>query len=183
MPDIGYPVHILKALGIENLIVTNAAGGIREEFSPGTLMLISDHLKFSLDSPIRGKNEDSLGERFFDVSDAYKKSLRTLAKEVGEELGVSLEEGVYAYMGGPNYETPAEIRALRILGADAVGMSTVPEVLVAVHDGMSVLGISLITNFAAGIKEEKLSHDDVTRSAKKASKDFTRLVGEIIKRL
>lgn len=183
MEELGFPIHVLCAMGVETLILTNAAGGIREDFMPGTLMLLSDHLKLSLDSPLRGKNDDSLGTRFFDVSDCYNKALRTLAHATAKELGIPLCEGVYAYMGGPNYETPAEIKMLCTLGADAVGMSTVPEALAAVHDGMRVLGISLITNQAAGMGEAPLSHEEVTHAGERASEEFARLLGALIPRI
>lgn len=183
METIAFPIHVMKTLGIETLILTNASGGIREDFSPGTLMLISDHLKFSLDSPLRGANDDSLGERFFDVSDCYSEALRTIAKEEANRLGIPLSEGVYAYMGGPQYETPAEIRMLRILGADAVGMSTVPEALTAAHDGIQTLAISLVTNMAAGVTEKKLSHTEVMEAAQAAGENIALLLGAILERL
>ena len=183
MQEIAFPIHVFRTLGVETIILTNAAGGIREDFSPGTLMLMSDHLKFSLDSPLRGANDDALGERFFDVSDCYSKELRQIAKEEANRLGISLSEGVYAYMGGPQYETPAEIKMLRTLGADAVGMSTVPEALAAAHDGVRVLGISIITNQAAGLGKEPLSHNEVLLEGEKAEEKMCALLSLIIRRM
>lgn len=175
-----FPIRVMKLLGINNLVVTNAAGGINRDFSSGALMLIKDHISFFVPSALRGKNMSEFGTRFPDMSEAYSKELRTLAKKVAEESGVQVFEGVYAFAQGPMYETPAEIRALGILGADAVGMSTVPEVITAGHAGMKVLGISCITNMAAGILDQPLNHQEVMETAKKVEKAFTTLVRNIV---
>lgn len=180
MDKVVFPVQVMKLLGINNFLVTNAAGGVNKSFEPGDLMIISDHIKLSMDSPLRGPNDDSFGQRFYDMSDGYSGRLRKLAKMAGEELGIPLREGVYALMGGPNYETPAEIRMLRTLGADAVGMSTVPEVLAAVHAGMEVLGISCITNMAAGVLDQPLNHEEVMETAEKVRKNFIALVRKTV---
>lgn len=175
-----FPIRVMKLLGINNLVVTNAAGGINRDFSSGALMLIKDHISFFVPSALRGKNMSEFGTRFPDMSEAYSKELRTLAKKVAEESSVQVFEGVYAFAQGPMYETPAEIRALGILGADAVGMSTVPEVITAGHAGMKVLGISCITNMAAGILDQPLNHQEVMKTAKKVEKAFTTLVRNIV---
>ena len=151
MQEVAFYVRVLKWLGVKNLILTNAVGAINESFDVGDLMMVSDHIKFFDDNPLRGKNLDEFGPRFNDMSDAYTEKLRLLTKSVAKEKGIDIKEGVYAFMPGPSYETPAEIRMLRTLGADAVGMSTVPEAICAAHSGMDVLGISFCTNMAAGI--------------------------------
>ncbi len=178
-----YYVRVLKLLGVKNLIITNAAGGINESFEPGELMLIDDHIKFFDDSPVRGKNIDEFGTRFFDMSAPYNAKLSELAKGAAYELGIGLRQGVYAFMPGPGYETRAEIRALRVLGADAVGMSTVPEVIAATHAGMRVLGISCITNMAAGVSKEALNHDEVLETGERAKTKFSALVSGIIAKI
>ncbi|MEA1911817.1 MAG: purine-nucleoside phosphorylase [Spirochaetota bacterium] len=175
-----FPVRVMKLLGIEKFFVTNAAGGLNSDFSAGALMLISDHLHFDMDSPLRGANIDEFGPRFPDMSDAYKKSLRKMAKEAGKALNIPLHEGVYAFMGGPSYETPAEVRMAGILGADAVGMSTVPEVIVAAHAGMDILGITCVTNMAAGILDQPLNHAEVVEVAARVRDDFIALVRKIV---
>jgi purine-nucleoside phosphorylase len=180
MHEVSFPVRVMKLLGINDLMVTNAAGGINKSFQGGDLMIISDHIKFFSDGPLRGKNIDEMGERFPDVGNAYTKELRKMAQEVGKKAGIDLKEGVYAYMPGPAYETPAEIRALGIMGADAVGMSTVPEVMVAAHSGMKVLGISCITNMAAGILDKPLNHKEVIASAEAVKNKFLVLVKECV---
>lgn len=154
MEQVVFPVRVLKTLGVKTLVVTNAAGAINLSYQIGDLMVISDHIKFFSDSPLRGKNIDVFGPRFCDMTEAYTPSLRILAQKLAGELSIPLHEGVYAYMSGPSYETPAEIRMLRTLGADVVGMSTVPEVLTAAHAGMQIFGLSFCTNMAAGIEKE-----------------------------
>lgn len=181
MYQITYPVRVMKRLGISKLIVTNSAGGINTSFSPGDLMLIEDHINLMGINPLIGKNIDSFGPRFPDMSEAYSRQLISKAQKAGEELSIELRKGVYAAMTGPSYETPAEIRFLRVIGADAVGMSTVPEVIVANHSGIEVLGISCITNMAAGILDKPLSHDEVTEVANKASDRLIKLVKEVIR--
>ena len=175
-----YPHKAFRVMGIEKLILTNAVGGINQEYKAGDFMIIQDHLNLMGSNPLIGKNNDTLGPRFPDMSEIYSPRLRNLAKKAGERLGIGLKEGVYAALTGPSYETPAEIRMLRLLGADAVGMSTAPEAIVACHMGMEVLAISCVTNAAAGIDGQKLSHDEVTAVADAVKKDFTRLVAYII---
>jgi purine-nucleoside phosphorylase len=183
MPEVMFLARVLGRLGIRNLIVTNAAGGINTSFSAGDLMLISDHINFMGINPLRGPNVEDLGVRFPDMSEAYSSKLRTLAREVAEELGVAVKEGVYLALSGPTYETPAEIRAFRTLGADAVGMSTVPEVIAASHMQIPVLGISCITNMAAGMLAQKLDHKEVMETTARVQKEFTALVVGILSRL
>lgn len=176
-------IRTLKEIGIEKLLLTNAAGGVNKDYQAGDLMLISDHINLSGMNPLIGKNLDFLGPRFPDMSNVYNRELRGKLKKLAEENEIKLQEGVYLMMSGPSYETPAEIRMVRTLGADAVGMSTVPEAIAASHCGMKVVGISLITNMAAGILDQPLSHAEVTETAAQASKVFTRLVDIIVDRL
>jgi purine-nucleoside phosphorylase len=176
MDEVLFLARVVGRLGIRKLIVTNAAGGVNTAYTPGDLMLISDHINFMGMNPLRGPNIEALGARFPDMSEAYPASLRDLAKEVGKEIGLTLQEGVYLALSGPTYETPAEIRAFRVLGADAVGMSTVPEVIAMSHMGIPVLGISCITNMAAGILKQKLHHQEVMDTTARVQKEFTALV-------
>ncbi len=171
-----FHIRVFKLLGIDNLLVTNAAGGVNKNFKPGDLMLIKDHISFFAPSPLRGKNLSEFGVRFPDMCEAYSRELVQMAKSVSATAGINVQEGVYAYAQGPMYETPAEIRALSILGADAVGMSTVTEVIAARHSEMRVLGISCITNMAAGILDQPLNHEEVMKTAKEVEKKFTSLV-------
>ncbi|MDR1892382.1 MAG: purine-nucleoside phosphorylase [Oscillospiraceae bacterium] len=173
-------VRALKLLGVKTLILTNAAGGVNAGFSTGELMVITDHIKFADISPARGKHEPEFGERFFDMSEVYSQELRETALECAKELGIPLRQGVYFYMPGPEYETPAEIRAIRLLGGDAVGMSTVPEAVAAAQCGIRLLGISVITNMAAGILPERLSGNEVIGAAAEATGRFTALLQAII---
>jgi len=175
-----FPVRVMKAIGVTKLLVTNAAGGINTSYKPGDLMLISDHLNMTGRNPLIGTNDNRLGVRFPDMSQAYSPQLRQKAKDVAASQGVELQEGVYVGFLGPNYETPAEIRMLRVLGGDAVGMSTVSEVIVAQHAGMEVLGISCISNMAAGILDQPLSHDEVMETAELVRDQFLKLVIGII---
>jgi len=175
--------RIIARLGIKKLIVTNAAGGVNTSFKAGDLMLISDHINLMGVNPLRGPNVDELGLRFPDMSEAYPEELRKVAREVAKQQGLKLQEGIYLALSGPTYETPAEIRAFRTLGADAVGMSTVPEVIAMSHMNIPVLGISLITNMAAGVLKQKLHHQEVMDTAALAAKDFTKLVLGILERL
>lgn len=175
-----FHIRVFKLLGIENLLVTNAAGGINTFFKPGDLMLITDHIGFFAPSPLRGGNLEEFGTRFPDMCGVYDRNLIETAKESARQEGFDLQEGVYAFAQGPMFETPAEIRALRILGADAVGMSTVPEVITARHSGMRVLGISCITNMAAGMLKQPLNHEEVMDTAKKVEKRFSSLVTGIL---
>lgn len=175
-----FPVRVMKALGVTTILVTNAAGGVNTSYQPGDLMLIQDHLNLTGSNPLTGPNDSKLGVRFPDMSDAYTSRLRTIAKETAAAHQIPLQEGVYAGMPGPNYETPAEIRMLRHLGADAVGMSTVSEVIVARHAGLHVLGISCISNMAAGILDQPLSHDEVMETTERVKDKFLRLVLALI---
>ncbi|WP_066294039.1 purine-nucleoside phosphorylase [Bacillus sp. FJAT-29937] len=175
-----FPVRVMKELGIEQLIVTNAAGGVNETFSPGDLMLISDHINNMGNNPLIGPNDAQMGVRFPDMSEAYSKELRLLARKIAEKINLSIQEGVYVGNTGPTYETPAEVRMLRTMGGDAVGMSTVPEVIVARHAGMKVLGISCISNMAAGILDQPLNHEEVIETTEKVKAHFLQYVKEIV---
>lgn len=180
MEEIVLPVRAMGQLGLEYLFLTNASGGINAEFHPGDLVTISDHINLSGKNPLVGPNIADLGPRFPDMGNAYDKSLRELLHQVGKKNNVNLKSGVYCSVLGPTYETPAEIRMLRILGADLVGMSTVPEVIAANHMGIKVAGVACVTNYAAGIKEEKLSHADVKLVAEKAMVGFATVLTETI---
>jgi purine-nucleoside phosphorylase len=180
--QVAFPARVLIALGARTLIVTNAAGGLAH--GPGTLMLIRDHINLFPDSPLRGVNDDRVGPRFPDMTRAYPAELRQLAREAAAAAGVELAEGVYAGSSGPAYETPAEVKMIGLLGADATGMSTVPEVIAAVHMGARVLAISCITNWAAGLGEGRpLSHDEVTETADRVRGQFEALLDQIVARL
>ncbi|MEG1870788.1 MAG: purine-nucleoside phosphorylase, partial [Peptostreptococcaceae bacterium] len=159
--EITFPVRVMKALGVETIIVTNAAGGANTNFKPGDLMIIKDHINLSGSNPLIGANDNRFGPRFPDMSTAYQSKYVNLVKECAKELNMEVQEGVYAFFSGPTYETPAEVRMAQILGADAVGMSTAPEVIVASHSGMEVVGISCITNMASGILDQPLDHEEV----------------------
>lgn len=174
--EITLPIRVLAALGVKTVVLTNACGGVNLSFKPGDLMLISDHINFSGSNPLIGANLDVFGPRFPDMSDLYTASIRAAIKEKASAAGIVLQEGVYAMYSGPNYETPAEIRMFRIMGADTVGMSTVPEALVAGHCGMQVVGISCITNMAAGILPVKLSHAEVMETADLVHDKFQKLL-------
>ncbi|MEC0230968.1 purine-nucleoside phosphorylase [Paenibacillus alba] len=177
---VSFPVRVMKELGIEILIVTNAAGGINETYQVGDLMVISDHLNLTFRNPLIGPNDNALGARFPDMSEAYSKRLRKLAHEVAATQDFKLQEGVYVGLLGPNYETPAEIRMFRTLGGDSVGMSTVPEVIVARHAGIEVLGFSCISNMASGILDQPLSHAEVMETTEQVKPKFLKLVLGII---
>ena len=180
---VAFPARVLVALGAKVLIITNAAGGLNPSWSPGTLMLIRDHLDLLRDHALRGPNDERLGPRFPDMTQAYAPELRALAKEAAAANRITLEEGVYVAMPGPTYETPAEVKMLQRLGADATGMSTVPEVVVARHMGARVIGISCITNQAAGITGAPLTHDEVTETANRVRTTFESLLDAIIGQL
>ena len=175
------PVRIMSKLGVKLLILTNAAGGVNKEYRPGDLMLITDHINYSGMNPLIGAHEEDFGPRFPDVTDLYSAALRLKVKLAAVEAGIILRQGVYMMFSGPSYETPAEIRMARILGADAVGMSTVPEAIVAAQCGIKVLGISCITNLAAGVSPNKLSHQEVMETAAMAHDKFHSLVNLILK--
>lgn len=178
-----FPIRVLHALGVRRLMVTNAAGGLGDGFAAGDLMLIEDHLNLTGDNPLVGQNDERFGPRFPDMSDAYAAHLREVAAKVAAERSLPLRRGVYAGLLGPSYETPAEIRMLKTLGAHAVGMSTVHEVIAANHLGMEVLGISCISNLAAGISPVKLSHDEVKETTTRVGDAFSGLVLQLIPRL
>ena len=180
--DVSYPVRVLRLLGAETLIVTNAAGAVNAAFSAGDIMLITDHIKLFGVSPLCGANLDQFGPRFPDMSHVYTPTLQDTARQAAAELGTTLREGVYMYFPGPQYETPAEVRLARTLGVDAVGMSTVPEAIVAAHCGMSVLGFTLCTNMAAGVLEQPLSGDEVIAAGVEAGPRFSALVKECLRR-
>ncbi|MCQ6274839.1 purine-nucleoside phosphorylase [Bacillus sp. V3B] len=180
LDQVTFPVLVMKELGIETLVVTNAAGGVNPSFSPGDLMLITDHINNVGANPLIGPNNQEYGVRFPDMSTAYNQQIQAIAKKAATKLGLSLQEGVYVWNSGPSYETPAEIRMLQKLGGDAVGMSTVPEVIVARHAGMNILGISCISNMAAGMMDQPLSHDEVMETTEKVREQFLSLVKEII---
>jgi len=182
MDQVVFPLRCMLYLNVRNLIVTNAAGSVDRDYKPGELVLIKDHIKLFGDSPLRGPNIEAYGPRFNDMSAPYSKTIRDLARKCGQELDISLKEGVYFYMPGPNYETASEVRAIHILGANVVGMSTVPEVIVAAHGGMKILGISCITNMATGIVDQRLGHDEVVRTGEQVAKKFIELLQCIIPR-
>jgi purine-nucleoside phosphorylase len=178
--EVTFPIRVLGALGIRALVFTNAAGGINRKLRARGLLLIRDHLNFQGSNPLLGANDERFGPRFPDMTEAYSKRFRTTAKRVARKLRLRLFEGVYAALHGPSYETPAEIRALACLGADVVGMSTVPEVIVANHMGIEVLGISCVTNMAAGISKKKINHDEVLEAGERVGRQFTAFLRALI---
>lgn len=182
MKEVTFPVRVMKALGVDSLVVTNAAGGVNHDFNPGDLMIINDHINLTGDNPLLGSNDSTLGERFTDMSEAYDKQYQEIIRESAKTLDVTLQEGVYLGLTGPTYETPAEIRMIRTLGGDAVGMSTVPEVIVARHAGIRVAGISCITNLAAGM-QETLNHEEVVETTQRVKETFKSLVKDVVSKL
>ena len=174
--EVCFPLRVLRLLGCDKLVITNASGGVNLDFQVGDICLLTDHIKFFMDSPLRGQNIPEFGTRFPDATHLYTPRLQDVARQVAEEQDLKLVEGVYMYFPGPSYETPAEIRAIRVLGADLVGMSTVPEVIAAGHAGMEVLGFSLVSNAAAGITGEALSEQEVLDAAAAAKERFSRLI-------
>jgi purine-nucleoside phosphorylase len=178
--QIAFPARVLARFGIRTLILTNAAGGIRTTFREGMLVLISDHINLTGQNPAIGPNDERFGLRFFDMGDAYSRRLRALAHAAAKAEGLALEEGVYVSVPGPSYETPAEIRAFRTLGADLVGMSTVLETIAARHMGVEVLGISCVTNMAAGIKDQPLTSEEVVETGKRVEREFSRLLARVV---
>lgn len=183
LEEVTFAVRVLRLLGADTLIVTNAAGCVNLDWEPGDLMVIDDQIKMAMDSPLRGPNLSQFGPRFPDCSYLYTPALRQIAHEVAEEQGITLRHGVYMFWTGPHYESPAEVRAARILGADAVGMSTAPEVLVAAHCGMQVLGVSLLSNMAAGILDQPLSEEEVLIAAEAGKEKFSALIRGCLKRI
>jgi purine-nucleoside phosphorylase len=181
--EVTFGVRMLGQLGVKTIVFTNAAGGINVRYQQGALVLISDHINLQGVNPLVGPNDDALGPRFPDMSDAYSAACRAIAREVAAGLGIPLEEGVYAAMLGPSYETPAEIRFLRAIGADLVGMSTVPEVIVANHMGIRCLGISCVTNMAAGILPRKIHHEEVLETGRRVRGTLVALLRALIPRL
>ncbi|MBQ9974074.1 MAG: purine-nucleoside phosphorylase [Oscillospiraceae bacterium] len=181
--EVAYAVRVLRLLGCTTLVVTNAAGCVRTDWQAGDLMLIEDHIKMFSESPLRGENIPQFGVRFPDASHLYTPRLQQLAQQTAQQLGITLRKGVYFYCYGPQYETPAEIRAARVLGGDAVGMSTAPEVIVAGHCGMEVLGFTLLSNMAAGILDQPLSEQEVLDAGTAARDKFSKLVRACLKKL
>jgi purine-nucleoside phosphorylase len=178
--EVTFPVRVLGLLGVKTLVVTNAAGGIRLDMKQGDLVLLSDHINFTGRNPIAGENDERFGPRFFDMTEAYSLRLRKLAAKSAEREGISLAEGVYLCVLGPSFETPAEIRAFRAMGADLVGMSTVQEVIAARQMGIEIVGISCVTNLAAGIQPEPLSHEEVMETGRRVAAQFTQLLTAVI---
>lgn len=183
MSDVVLPTRLMGLLGAKKLILTNAAGGINEDFQPGDFMMITDHIATGVPSPLIGPNLEELGDRFPDMSEVYSKRIREVIRKSAEECGIHLQEGVYVQLTGPNYETPAEVRMCRIWGGDAVGMSTACEAMAARHMGMEIGGISCITNLAAGLSANKLNHKEVQETADRVSVQFKELVTKIIEKL
>lgn len=183
MKQVTFPVRLMKRLGINTMIVTNAAGGVNKSFTPGDLMLITDHINGMGTNPCIGKMEKDAVSRFFDMTEAYDLEYRNIAKEVASEIGITLKEGTYYSTTGPSYETPAEVNMIRIVGGDAVGMSTVPEVIVAKEVGIRVCGVSCITNMASGVSDTPLTHEEVTDTANKVKSVFVKLIEGIIKKI
>jgi purine-nucleoside phosphorylase len=180
LEEVTLPVRVMALLGVKTLIVTNAAGGVNLDFQPGDLMQITDYINFTGRNPLRGPNLDEFGPRFPDMTYAYDRDLAALAHRRAQELNIRLQKGVYCWFGGPCYETPAEIRMARVLDADAVGMSTVPETIVARHCGMKVLGLSCITNMAAGILDTQLDHEEVMAAGERVKDKFKALIDAVI---
>lgn len=177
------PIRLFKLLGVKTTILTNAAGAVNTDYKVGDIMIVSDHIKLNGASPLRGKNIDFFGPRFFDVTDMYTKKLRELALSCARDSGLTFREGVYMFFTGPQFETPAEIRAARILGADAVGMSTVTEALTAAHCSMPLLAFSVMTNMAAGVLDQKLSDEEVGIAAAKISERFGKYIEKVISQI
>lgn len=183
MEDVVLPIRVMRMLGAQKLILTNAAGGINHTFKVGDFMLITDHISSFVPSPLIGANKEELGSRFPDMTDVYDAVFREEAKAIAADLGIGLQEGVYVQLSGPNYETPAEIRMYQTLGADAVGMSTVCEAMVANHMGMRICGISCITNMASGIAQHQLSHAEVQETAERVSDSYKKIIKKIINKI
>jgi len=177
MEEVCFPVRVMSELGVETVIITNAAGAVNETYSPGEIVIIADHINLMGDNPLRGTTH------FIDMTEAYSDELRALAHDVADDLGLKLNEGVYLVLSGPSFESPAEIRMMRIMGADLVGMSTIPEVIMANKLGMKVLGLSMVTNMAAGITGRPLTHREVIQATRKAADKFKRLVRGVVERL
>ena len=181
--EAAFPIRVLSRLGVRRLVLSNAAGGINPAYSKGALVLLSDHINLQGNNPLNGPNDDRFGPRFPDMSQAYDVRYRRIAQQAARELGYELPEGVYAALAGPSYETPAEIRYLRVVGADLVGMSTVPEVIVARHMGIGVLAISCVTNMAAGLAEGEINHDEVLETGERVRDTFLALLTAILPKI
>jgi len=181
--EVVYPIEVLAGLGIKTLILTNAAGGVNTDFEPADLMIINDHINLMGKNPLIGPNDEDLGPRFPDMTDLYNKDLIEVAERSAKKLGIDIQEGVYMYFTGPSYETAAEVRMARILGADAVGMSTVPEAIIARHRGLKILGISTITNMSTGILDTPLDHTEVVEVGQEVAGKFKELLKEIIEEI
>ena len=181
--EVVYPIEVLAGLGIKTIILTNAAGGVNTDFEPADLMIITDHINLMGKNPLIGPNDEDLGPRFPDMTDLYNKELVEIAENSAKKLGIDIKEGVYMYFTGPSYETAAEVRMARILGADAVGMSTVPEAIIARHRGLKILGISTITNMSTGILDTLLDHTEVVEVGKEVAGKFKELLKEIIEEI
>jgi purine-nucleoside phosphorylase len=182
LQDVTFPIRVLRLLGVRTLVLTNAAGSLNVEFTPGSLMVISDHLNLLGDNPLRGENDERFGSRFPDLTSVYSPELQNIVIDEGNAMGLELRRGIYAALSGPSYETPAEIHMVRTLGADAVGMSTVPEAIVARHMGMNVVGISCITNLAAGVSNRPIDHSQVMQIGERVRGTFTALLQRVIPR-
>ena len=182
LQEVTFPIRVLKLLGVRTLVLTNAAGSLNVEFTPGSLMVISDHLNLLGDNPLRGENDEQFGPRFPDLTSVYSPEFQNIVIDEGNAMGLDLRRGIYAALSGPSYETPAEIHMVRTLGADAVGMSTVPEAIVARHMGMNVVGISCITNLAAGVSNRPIDHNQVMQIGERVRGDFTGLLKRVIPR-
>jgi purine-nucleoside phosphorylase len=183
LEQVTFPIRTFKLLGVQTLVLTNAAGGIDVQLNQEALMVISDHLNLMGVNPLRGPNDERFGPRFPDMSEVYSRELQELVVEEARDLGVTIRRGIYAGLAGPSYETPAEIHMLRSYGADAVGMSTVPEAIVARHMGMNVLGISCITNMAAGISEQPINHEEVMETGERVRATFTQLLRRLLAKI
>ena len=183
LEEVTFPVRTFKLLGVKTLILTNASGGISVQLNQGTLMVISDHVNLMGDNPLRGPNDERFGPRFPDMSAVYSRELQEMVIEEANEIGVEVRRGIYGALSGPSYETPAEIHLLRNLGADAVGMSTVPEAIVARHMDLEVLGISCITNMAAGISDEPINHEEVIATGDRVRETFAQLLRRVVGRV
>lgn len=178
--QLSIPIYVFKLLGVKTVILTNAAGAVNKSYKPGDIMIINDHIKLMGASPVRGKNLEEFGPRFFEMTSVYDKDLIEIAKEAAKGLDLTLQEGVYYFAPGPQFETPAEINAIRILGGDAVGMSTVTEIITAAHCGIKVLGLSLMSNMAAGVTSEIITTEEVDEVAGKTAEEFKKLIRNII---
>ncbi len=181
--DVVFPIRVLWAMGVRGVVLTNAAGGINREYKQGALVLIRDHINLQCQNPLTGANEEKFGVRFPDMTEAYSQKFRDLARDEARKLDIDLRDGVYAALAGPSYETPAEIRFLRTIGADLVGMSTVSEVIAARHLGISVLGISCVTNAAAGVLDKPLDHAEVMATTERVKGDFVALIRGVLPRI